>query len=72
MLRIMGILYRNRFDGVLIPDHSPQMTCTAPWHAGMAQTLGVMKAAIMALERGFDPESNLAKTRQCAKQRAQD
>jgi hypothetical protein len=26
----------------------------------MAHTLGFMKAAIMALERGFDPESKLA------------
>jgi mannonate dehydratase len=53
MLRIMAILYKNKFDGVMIPDHSPQMTCTAPWHAGMAHTLGFMRAAIMALERGF-------------------
>ena len=56
MLRVMAILYRNRFDGVLIPDHSPQMTCSAPWHAGMAHTLGFMKAALMALDRGFSPE----------------
>ena len=55
MLRILGILYKNRFDGVLIPDHSPQMTCPAPWHAGMAHTLGFMKAAMMALQRGFEP-----------------
>jgi len=53
MLRIMAILYKNKFDGVMIPDHSPQMSCTAPWHAGMAHTLGFMRAAIMALERGF-------------------
>jgi mannonate dehydratase len=60
MLRIMGILHRNKFEGVLIPDHSPQMTCTAPWHAGMAHTLGFMRAAIMALDRGFDPEKHPA------------
>lgn len=56
MLRILGILHRNKFDGVLIPDHAPQMTCSAPWHAGMAHTIGFMKAAIMSLERRFDPE----------------
>jgi mannonate dehydratase len=52
MLRILSILHKNKFDGVLIPDHSPQMTCPAPWHAGMAHTLGFLRAGIMALERG--------------------
>ena len=56
MLRILSILYKNKFDGVLIPDHSPQMTCSAPWHAGMAHTIGFMRAGIMALERGFMPD----------------
>jgi mannonate dehydratase len=51
MLRVLSILHRNEFDGVLIPDHSPQMSCAAPWHAGMAHTLGFMRAALMALER---------------------
>lgn len=51
MLRIISILHRNGFDGVLIPDHSPQMTCSAPWHAGMAHTLGFMRAAMMAVQR---------------------
>ena len=55
MLRVLSILYNNGFDGVLIPDHSPQMNCTAPWHAGMAHTLGFIRAAIMALERGLTP-----------------
>jgi len=51
MLRVLSILRRNGFDGVLIPDHSPQMTCTAPWHAGMAHTLGFMRAALTAIEK---------------------
>jgi len=50
MIRILTILHRNRFDGVIIPDHTPQMTCTAPWHAGMAHTLGFMLAIKGALE----------------------
>jgi mannonate dehydratase len=50
MMRILTILHRNGFDGVLIPDHTPQMTCSAPWHAGMAHTLGFMLAAKAVLE----------------------
>lgn len=51
MLRILSILDRNGFDGVLVPDHTPQMSCTSPWHAGMAHTLGFMRAALMNIER---------------------
>lgn len=46
MARILEILRRNRFDGVLIPDHTPHMSCAAPWHAGMAYALGYMQAAL--------------------------
>ena len=55
MLRILSILNKNGFDGVVIPDHAPQMTCSAPWHAGMAHTLGFLRAGITAVEQGFDP-----------------
>jgi mannonate dehydratase len=50
MLRVLRILKRNGFDGVLIPDHTPQMTCDAPWHAGMAYAMGYMRAALQAVE----------------------
>ncbi|HLX69368.1 MAG TPA: mannonate dehydratase [Verrucomicrobiae bacterium] len=50
MMRILKILKKNRFGGVLIPDHTPQMSCAAPWHAGMAYALGYMRAALQALE----------------------
>jgi len=57
MIRILAILHRNRFDGVIIPDHSPQMSCAAPWHAGMAHTLGFMLAAKAVLEsHGYSSE----------------
>lgn len=56
MLRVLSILHKNEFDGVLIPDHSPQMSCAAPWHAGMAHTLGFLRAGIMALERNALPK----------------
>lgn len=49
MLRVLEILQRNDFDGVLIPDHTPAMTCAAPWHAGMAYAMGYMKAAMRAV-----------------------
>jgi mannonate dehydratase len=52
MIRILSILMRNKFDGVIIPDHTPQMTCAAPWHAGMAHTLGFILAAKAMLESG--------------------
>jgi len=51
MFRVLRILKANRFEGVIIPDHTPQMTCEAPWHAGMAYALGFMRAALMAIER---------------------
>ncbi len=49
MLRVLEILKRNRFDGVLIPDHTPAMSCAAPWHAGMAYAMGYMRAAMKSL-----------------------
>ena len=51
MLRALRILKRNGYDGVLIPDHTPLMTCAAPWHAGMAYALGYMRAAITLIDR---------------------
>lgn len=50
MLRVLRILKKNNYQGVLIPDHTPQMSCAAPWHAGMAFALGYMKAALQAIE----------------------
>jgi len=50
MLRVLRILKQNGFDGVVIPDHAPQMTCAAPWHSGMAFACGWLQAAIKSLE----------------------
>jgi mannonate dehydratase len=50
MVRILSILHRNHFDGVVIPDHTPQMSCAAPWHAGMTHTLGFILAVKAMLE----------------------
>ena len=50
VLRVLGILKRNGFEGVIIPDHAPQMSCAAPWHAGMAYAMGYIKAGLQSLE----------------------
>jgi mannonate dehydratase len=52
MLRILQILKKCRFQGVLIPDHAPQMACPGPWYAGMAYSMGYMKAALQTLHSG--------------------
>lgn len=49
MIEVLNILKRNNFDGVLIPGHTPQMACDAPWYAGMAYAMGYMKAALSLL-----------------------
>lgn len=46
MIKALRIYKKNQFDGVFIPDHTPQLSCDAPWYAGMAYTLGYMKAAL--------------------------
>ena len=46
MKRIVEILKKNHFEGVLIPDHTPQMSGKAPWHSGMAFAMGYMKALL--------------------------
>ncbi len=49
VLRIIKILHDHHFEGVIIPDHAPQMSCAAPWHAGMAYALGFMAAGLKTL-----------------------
>ena len=51
MLRAIQALQDVGYDGILIPDHTPEMTCGAPWHAGMAFALGYMRAAMQMAER---------------------
>lgn len=50
VLRVLAILHRNQFSGVIIPDHAPQMSCAAPWHAGMAFAMGFIQAGLKSLE----------------------
>jgi mannonate dehydratase len=51
VFRVLRILHKNGFDGVVTPDHTPAMTCPAPWHAGMAFQLGYLKAAIALITK---------------------
>jgi len=51
MLKTLRIYKKYNYDGVFIPDHTPQMTCEGPWNAGMAYALGYMKAAMDAVEK---------------------
>lgn len=50
VLRVLRILNKNHFTGVIIPDHAPQMSCAAPWHAGMAYALGYLQAGLKTLK----------------------
>jgi mannonate dehydratase len=49
IVRVLQTLERNNFDGVVIPDHTPQMSCDAPWHAGMAFALGYMRGVLQTI-----------------------
>lgn len=46
MIEVVRILRDENFDGVLVPDHTPELVCGAPWHAGMAYALGYMRALV--------------------------
>ena len=46
MAEIVRILRDEKYEGVLIPDHTPEMTCDASWHAGKAFALGYMRALV--------------------------
>lgn len=43
---IIRILRDEGYDGVMIPDHTPELVCAAPWHAGMAYALGYIRALV--------------------------
>ena len=50
MIRALRLYRKHGYDGVIIPDHTPEVTCSAPWHAGMAYALGYLRAAIRMIE----------------------
>ncbi|MDK1373665.1 MULTISPECIES: mannonate dehydratase [unclassified Sinorhizobium] len=46
MAEIIRILRDEDFDGIMVPDHVPDVHSNAPWHAGMAYTIGYMRALV--------------------------
>lgn len=46
MVEIVRILRDEGYDGVMVPDHVPDLACPAPWHAGHAYTVGFMRALV--------------------------
>ena len=50
MVKVLRILKKNNFEGVLIPDHTPQMSNDGGWYSGMAYAMGFMKAAMMLIK----------------------
>jgi len=46
MAESIRILRDDTYEGVMVPDHTPGMTCAASWHAGMAYALGYMRALV--------------------------
>jgi mannonate dehydratase len=51
MIRVLKILKKNHYEGILVPDHSPEMSCESSWHAGMAFALGYMRGAMQAIDK---------------------
>lgn len=49
IVKALRIYKRNGYDGVVIPDHTPQMACAAPWHAGMAFALGYIRGILNSI-----------------------
>tara|TARA_B100000941_G_C28046765_1_gene322391 strand:- start:91 stop:531 length:441 start_codon:yes stop_codon:yes gene_type:complete len=50
MVKVLRILKKNNFEGVLIPDHTPQMSNDGGWYSGMAYAMGFMKAAMTLIK----------------------
>jgi len=50
MAEIVRILRDEGFDGVLVPDHTPELACPAPWHTGNAHAVGYMRALVQNAE----------------------
>ncbi|MEP7356607.1 MAG: mannonate dehydratase [Anaerolineales bacterium] len=51
LLRVLRILHKNGYQGVITPDHTPLMNTAAPWQTGFAFALGYIRAAITLIEQ---------------------
>ncbi len=52
MLKALRTYVNCGYSGVIVPDHTPQTSCAAPWHAGMAYALGYIRAGLRMIELG--------------------
>ncbi len=59
MFKALALLNEYEFDGVMIPDHTPELSCPGPWYAGMAFALGYMRAALQMIDKGILPHSSV-------------
>lgn len=50
--RVIDLLRRRNYRGVIVPDHTPALECGDGWHAGMAFALGYIRALVQAAEAG--------------------
>jgi mannonate dehydratase len=50
--RVIDLLHRHNYQGVIVPDHTPALECGNGWHAGMAYAVGYIKALVQAAETG--------------------
>ena len=50
--RVIDMLHRRGYQGVVVPDHTPALDCHAGWHAGMAYAIGYIRALAQAAEMG--------------------
>lgn len=50
MLKALRHLKSSGFEGVLIPDHTPEMGMIDTWYTGMAYALGYMKCALKVVD----------------------
>ena len=55
MAEIARILHEEGYQGILVPDHVPEISCPAPWHVGMAHALGYMSALAKTAPRLSKP-----------------
>lgn len=46
IFKALKLLEKHDFNGVIIPDHTPEMTCEGGWYAGMAYALGYLNAVL--------------------------
>jgi mannonate dehydratase len=64
MAEIVRILRDENYDGVLVPDHVPDLHGSlSPWHAGNAYTIGYMRA-LVSNRHALGPSWSAARGRQ--------